>query len=187
MHENLSKNFNNLTFKIWCESKLCHIFSQKQSFKRDLIWLEFNPMTVENLLLPLDFLKCLFLHGVTSYWEAEYLSTSETHRCFFFPWPAGWLRRQRSNRERQKRGQREKTGSLKRQRGRHSAGRGMSYLGAEGGGKRGRHDVREKQMPGDKKARVRDRWREQEHNIRIRWRPEVIFARFHGCTGLRSM
>lgn len=93
-------------------------------------------MTVENLLLPLDFLKCLFWQGVTSHREAEHLSTSETHRCFYFflACRVADKAEEQSNRELQKRGQREKTGSLKRQRGRHSAVRGMSYLGAEGGG-----------------------------------------------------
>lgn len=59
--------------------------------------------------------------------------------------------------------------------------------GSRGKGKRGRHEVMEKQMPGDKKTRVRDRWREQEHNIRFRWQPGVIFVRFHGCTGVSSV
>lgn len=59
--------------------------------------------------------------------------------------------------------------------------------GSRGKGKRGRHEVREKQMPGDKQTRVRDRWREQEHNIRFRWQPGVIFVSFHGCTGVSSM
>lgn len=145
-------------------------------------------MTVENLLLPLDFLKCLFLQRVTSHREAEHLSTSETHRCFFFPWPVGWLTRQRNRAtESSRKGDREKKPEVWRDREEDTVQAEGCHIWEQREGKRGRHDIREKQMPGDKKARVRDRWREQEHNIRIRWQPEVIFAYFHGCTGLSSM
>lgn len=108
----------------------------------------------------------------------------------FFFWPAGWLTRQRNratesgrkgDRERENRKSEEterKTQCMQRDVISGSRGRGVKEADITLGRNR---------CPGIKKAGVRDRWREQEHNIRIRWQPEVIFACFHGCTGLSPM